>query len=435
MPLLKQPGSVPDMSPATARHEIDLHGFTHGGEAVGRLPSGKACFVAYAIPGERVVVEVVEEHKRWARGRLVEVVEPSPDRVPAPCPYFGQDEAGEPRCGGCALQHIAPERQAQLKRQVVVDQLERIGKLSGPPVEDTVTPATFGYRCSARFAVDEQGRLGFRRWRSNEVLPIDTCILLTAQAQSVRDEAGDGWSGAQEVVVRAGSAGRALVVTPGPGGLPPLPAGDADVALVGTGGAAELRGSARIAMRVGGLDYRVSALSFFQAGEAGAEALVRLVRQEAEIRPGDSALDLYAGVGLFAKPLAVDGATVTAVEAHPDAAADAEHNLAGLPAQVLHETAEEAVERLIAEGRWHDVIVLDPPRAGAGPALVEQLPRLRPRAVIYVSCDPAALARDAAALVASGLVLERVTPVDQFAQTAAIESVAVFRPAAGGDPD
>src|SRR5690606_13367621 len=130
----------------------DLHGFTHGGEAVGRLPSGKACFVAYAIPGERVVVEVVEEHKRWARGRLVEVVEPSPDRVPAPCPYFGQDEAGEPRCGGCALQHIAPERQAQLKRQVVVDQLEHIGKLSGPPVEDTVTPATFGYRCSARFA-------------------------------------------------------------------------------------------------------------------------------------------------------------------------------------------------------------------------------------------------------------------------------------------
>ena len=417
------------MTPAAPRHEIDLHGFTHGGEAVGRLPSGKACFVAYAIPGERVVVEVVEEHKRWARARLVEVVEASPDRVPAPCPYFGQDESGEPLCGGCALQHIAPARQAQLKRQVVVDQLERIGRLSEPPVADTVTPSGFGYRASARFAVERDGRLGFRRRRSNEVLPIDTCILLTGDTQSVRDEAADGWVGAEEVVVRAGSAGRAIVVTPGPGGLPPLPAGDAGVALVGTGGAAELRGSAAIAMRVCGLDYRVSATSFFQAGEAGAEALVHLVRESAAIRAGDSALDLYAGVGLFAKPLAVDGATVTAIEAHPVAAADAEHNLAGLTTQVLQETAEDAVERLVTEGRWHDVIVLDPPRAGAGPRLVEQLPRLRPRAVIYVSCDPAALARDAKALVAAGMVLERATPVDQFAQTAAIETVAVFRPA------
>jgi 23S rRNA (uracil1939-C5)-methyltransferase len=420
----------PTMTPRTPPlHTIDLHGVTHGGEAVGRLPDGKACFVPYGIPGERVTVEVVEAHKRWSRGRLVEVVESSPDRVDAPCPYFGQDADGTPRCGGCALQHVAPARQAELKRRIVVEQLERIGKLVDPPVAETVTPAAFGYRSTARFAVADDGQLAFRRLRSNDLIPVDTCILLTPEAQGVRDEAGDGWVGVDEVTVRAGTAGRGMVVAPGPGGMPPIPEGEADITLLSASGApAELRGTGAVRMRVAGLDYRVSATSFFQAGVPGAEALVQLVREAAAVGPGESALDLYAGVGLFAKALAADGATVTAVESHPVAAADAEVNLAGLPAQVLREPVEETVARLVAEGRWHDVVVLDPPRAGAGAELAAALSQLEARAVIYVSCDPAALARDARALIDAGMVLERATPVDQFAQTAAIETVAVFRP-------
>jgi tRNA/tmRNA/rRNA uracil-C5-methylase (TrmA/RlmC/RlmD family) len=184
-------------------------------------------------------------------------------------------------------------------------------------------------------------------------------------------------------------------------------------------------------MRIGtdgeALEYRVSATSFFQAGPDGAAALLRLVREAAAAGPGDSALDLYAGVGLFAKGLAVDGATVTAVETHRGAIADAEANLAGLPAQVVRERAEGAVRRAVADGRWYDVVVLDPPRSGAGPDLCAQLPQLEPRTIVYVSCDPAALARDTRALLDAGMTLERVTPVDQFAQTAAIEAVAVFR--------
>jgi 23S rRNA (uracil1939-C5)-methyltransferase len=416
--------------PPAERHQVLLHGFTHGGEAVGRLPDGKAVFVPYGIPGERAVVEVVEQRKRWARGRLVEVVEASPDRVDAPCPYFGQEEDGTPRCGGCALQHIAPARQAALKRQVVVDQLERIGHIEDPPVDETITPAGFGYRASARFAVDGAGRLGFRRLRSHDVLPIDTCILLTPDAQAVRDGAGDGWEGVEEVTVRAGSLGRAMVIAPGRGGIPDVPEGDADVALLDAAGkAAPLRGEGAVLMRVGGLDYKVSATSFFQAGPRGAEALVALVRGAAAVEDGESALDLYAGVGLFTKALATDGATVTAVESHPAAVADAEENLNGVSAQIVREDAAQAVERLVAEGRWYDVVVLDPPRSGAGPDLCALLPALAPRVLVYVSCDPAALARDARALLDAGMHLERVTPVDQFAQTAAIEAVAVFRPA------
>jgi 23S rRNA (uracil1939-C5)-methyltransferase len=413
-----------------ARHTIELHGITHGGEAVGRLPSGKACFVPYAIPGESVVVEVVEEKKRWARGRLVEVVEASPDRADAPCPYFGQDPDGRTRCGGCALQHVTPRRQAEMKRRILVEQLERIGGISDPPVHPTVTPAAFGYRSSARFGVTPDGHLGFRRLRSNELIEVDTCILLTPEAQDVRDEAGDGWEGVEEVTVRAGSQGRVMVIAPGPGGMPPLPPGEADLALLGTGGAAELRGDGVTTMTVAGLDYRVSPTSFFQAGPLGAEALVALVRESAAVQPGDAVLDLYAGVGLFAKALARDGATVTAVETHPSAVADAEHNLAGSDATVLRERAEDVVARLAAEGRWHDVVVLDPPRSGAGPDMVAAIAALESRVIVYVSCDPAALARDAKALLGAGLQLERVTPVDQFAQTAAIEAVAVFRTAA-----
>jgi predicted RNA-binding protein with TRAM domain len=168
-------------------HEIDLDGITHGGEAVGRLPDGKACFVPYAIPGERVRVEVVEERKRWARARVVEVVRPSPERVTAPCPYFGQD-----KCGGCQLQHLAPAAQPALKRRIVTEQLARIGRIVDPPVAETVVVRPFGYRNRARFGVDAQGRLGYRRAQSHDLVPIDRCLLLTDQAQKVRDEAGDG---------------------------------------------------------------------------------------------------------------------------------------------------------------------------------------------------------------------------------------------------
>lgn len=418
--------------------ELTLRGLTHGAEAVGRLPSGKACFVPFAIPGERVRVEVVEERRSWARGRLVEILEPSADRVTAPCPYFGQERPdGTPRCGGCALQHVAPERQAAMKRQIVTEQLERIGRFTAPPVAETVTPEKFAYREQARFAVDPAGHLGFRRAGTHKIVPIDDCLLLTPEAQRVRTAAGDQWRGAKEVVVRAGQSRRgALVVTPGSGGMPELPEGDDAVAIAGPGRTVDLRGDATVHRSVAGLRYRVSPGSFFQAGTVGAEALVALVRAAAAVTRGETVLDLFAGVGLFSRALAAEGARVTAVESSRSAAQDARHNLADgegagdaedLQAEVLTEPAEAVVHRFAEQARWFDVVVLDPPRRGAGPRLCVELPRLEPRAVVYVSCDPAALARDARVLVDAGLHLELVTPVDVFAQTASIESVAVLR--------
>lgn len=418
------------------RAEIPLDGLTHGAEAVGRLPAGKACFVPYAIPGERVVVEVVEEHARWARARLVDVVEASPDRVEPPCPYFGPG-----RCGGCAVQHVAPRRQARMKRRVVVEQLERIGKLTDPPVADTVAVAELGYRSQARFAATPSGRLGFHHGRAalgeegvrpDDVTPIDRCLLLTPATQALREEAGDDWAGVESVAVHAGSGSGAFVVTPGPGGMPPMPAGDTPIALVGADGAPALRGDPTVTERVAGFDFRVSPTSFFQPNPAGAEVLVSLVSEAAAVAPGEGVLDCYAGAGLFSRVLAADGGTVVAVEANPVAADDARANLADTTARVVTDDVARFLRGLPAPAADPDfrVVVLDPPRRGAGKRVVGAVVRQAPRVVVYVSCDPAALARDARALENAGYRLTRAVPVDQFAQTAHIETVATFRPAA-----
>lgn len=399
--------------------ELDLDGITHGGEAVGRLPEGKACFVPFAIPGERVRVRVVEERRRWARGELLEVLVPSPDRVEAPCALFGPGG-----CGGCQLQHVAPERQTALRRRVLIEQLERIGGISDPPVTAAVRCGDEAYRTRARFAVTRDGRLGFRRAGSHDVVPVARCHLATADLQALRERMGDGWAGVGEVTLRTGSAGSAAVVTPGPDALPPLPATADDVALLdATGTAVGLRGDGVLTEVVDGFGFRVSPTSFFQANRCGAETLLRLVRAAAAVQPGERVLDCYAGVGLFARGLAEDGGVVTAVEAHPAAAADARHNLAG------HATVVEDDVAAVVAG-WDarvDVVVLDPPRRGAGAAQVTAMAGLAARTIVYVACDPAALARDAAALRDAGYDLIEVVPVDQFAHTAHIEAVATFR--------
>ena len=380
---------------------VDLHGFAHGGEAVGRLPDGRVVFVAYAIPGEQVSVEITEDHKRYARARLVEVVTPSEDRVQPPCPYFGPGA-----CGGCRLQHIAPARRKVLQRQVVVDQLQRLGRIPDPPVAEMVDAGEYGYRNRARFGVTPSGALGFRRASSNELLPIDRCLLLDDATQALREKAGDGFAGVGEVEVRTATAGSAVVVDP-------------------TGSAHLVAGDGELHQTLDDLAYDVSPTSFFQSNTAGAQILLRLVRAAAGVQAGDTALDLYAGVGLFAKGLVADRATVTAVEGAPASAADAQRNL-GPSAQVVAAPVERTLPRMLRQRLTFDVVVLDPPRRGAGKDVTDQVATLAGRTIVIVACDPAALGRDAGILRERGWNLVEAVPVDQFAQTGHIEVVATF---------
>lgn len=386
---------------------VTLEGLAHGGEAVGRLPDGRVVFVAHAAPHETVAVEVTQERRRWARARLVDVVTPSVERVTPPCPYFGPD-----RCGGCALQHIDQPAQRRLLRQVVVDQLERLGGITDPPVSDVMAAGDYAYRSRARFGVTHAGALGYRRHASHSIIPIDRCLLLDEPTQALREAAGDDWRGAREIEVRTAPNGATVVADP-------LTAPRVVI------------GDATLTETVADLSYRVSASGFFQANRRGAGILVDLVRDGAGAGPGDTALDLYAGVGLFARALAADGVEVTAVEGHPGSVADAEANLAGL-ASVIHAPVEHTVARLHRDGRRFGVVVLDPPRRGAGADVVDHVAAIARRVIVIVACDAAALGRDAGVLRRAGWRLNRAVPVDQFAQTGHIEVVATFSPV-GGD--
>lgn len=384
-----------------------------GGDALARDAEGRVVFVPGALPGEAVRVRLVERRADYARAQLVEVLEASADRVAPPCPHVARG------CGGCGWQHVHPDAQRRLKAAVVTDALQRLGGLTDPPVAETAALPTAGYRTTVRMAVERDGRLAFRRVRAHELVAVDACLVAHPLLAPLIAEGR--FPGVSEVTLRCGAATGERLVWAEPSGLgvavPPL-----DHTVV----AAPDRPPGPAAAYhevVAGHRFRVSALSFFQPSLVGAEALVELVTAAvAGLEPARAA-DLYAGVGLFAAALATAGWSVIAVESSPSAAADARHNLAGLPARVVRADVR----------RWRphrvQLVVADPPRAGLGRAGVATVVTCRPERLVLVSCDPASLGRDASLLAAAGYQLERATPVDLFPHTPHVEVVSVFAPA------
>ncbi|MEX0952957.1 MAG: class I SAM-dependent RNA methyltransferase [Nitriliruptoraceae bacterium] len=404
-------------------HDLTVDGFTHGGEGVARL-DGKAVFVPGTIPGEQVRIRIVDDRKRWARGELVEVRQASPDRVVPPCPYVGA-------CGGCDLQHIEVDAQRRLKTRVVREQLQRIGRIVDPPVDGCLAVGeSTGYRHHAQLHADPDGRLGFRRVSSHDVIAIDRCLVLTDDAQRLVDQVGDG-TGAQRLVVRVAAEGRAAVLTPGESGLD-LPDGDFDLLLEQPDGRTiAIRGEGELSETIAGQTLRFAADAFFQVSPAGAEAIVAQVLDALGDLEGALVWDLYAGVGLLSLPIAAAGADVVAVESNRSAARLAERNAdeANLPVDVLHADVAEVTAKAVAgeDGlEAPDLVVLDPPRAGAEARVLDDLARLVPQRIIYVACDVAALARDTARLTEHGYRLTRAVPLDLFPMTHHVEVVATF---------
>lgn len=416
--------------------ELTLDAIAHGGEAIGRH-GGKAIFVPYAIPGERVRVEIVEEKARWARARLLEVLTPSPDRVSPPCPYFGLDQ-----CGGCQWQHIAYPRQAELKQAIVADQLRRLGRIAAPPVADIVVladPATpddapqllaYGYRNLAQFAVTPAGQTGYKRAGGHDTLPVERCLLLHPQLDNLHAALDTATFGLQGLSLRAGvNTGDALILLESVSDEQPeleinLPAA---IVLRTPREVQPLIGTPWLMEEVLGQRYRISAESFFQANTAGAAALVEIVTAYADARPTDVVLDAYCGVGLFALALADTAQAVIGIEASPSACEDFAVNAGACANVELHEgPVEDVLPALQAQSLRVDIVVLDPPRAGAGPEVIRELAALGPRRIVYVSCDPATLARDAVHLVQEGYRLVEAQPVDLFPQTYHVETVALW---------
>jgi 23S rRNA (uracil1939-C5)-methyltransferase len=403
--------------------KLQLTAMAHGGSALGRH-EGRVIFVPYAIPGETVQVELVEARTRWGRARLLEILEPSPHRVEPPCPYYGQD-----KCGGCQFQHIDYEAQAEYKREVVIDQLARLGGLPDANVQEIIGAAEpWSYRNHVQFHTTPQGNLGFLTADTHHVIPIKECLITDPLLDELWAALDMEWPQLHRLSLRCGSAtGDRMAIFE----LNEYEDFDIEVdfsvscvILLADGEAVVLMGNAYLEEQVAGRDYRVSADSFFQVNTAGAEALVALVHEGLAPASGDTLVDLYCGVGLFGLSLADRVARVVGVESDASAAADFRFNAQGMHQVALIENNAQAALPRIAEPI--DLLVLDPPRSGAGQGVIEQSARLKPRRIAYVSCDPATLARDARHLVESGFELREVQPVDLFPQTYHVESVALF---------
>ncbi len=403
--------------------ELTVDVMAHGGDALG-WHEGKAIFVPYAIPGERLRVEVVDDRERYAHARLLEVLTPSSSRIEPPCPHFGPA-----RCGGCHWQHIAYPVQARLKSLVVVDQLERIGKIKEPPVLEPIPDETgWAYRNRALFHIDAQGRLGFLSPRSHEVYPIDACPILCEPLNDLLAALDMTYPELEWMTLRAGIATDDLMVVlqakheESPSLLVDFPL--SVVQIRHDGAIAPLIGLGYITEIVHGQEFRISATSFYQVNTAQAATLVDLVLNALELESTETVLDAYCGVGLFTAFLSERAEVVIGIEADHAAVADADHNLADAENVDLYEGPVEEVLPLVTETL--DAAVVDPPRTGLEPEVVDALAVHAPARLVYVSCDPATLARDAKRLCRKGYMLQWVQPVDLFPQTYHIETVSLF---------
>ncbi len=403
------------------RIRLTLERMAHGGEAIGRH-EGKVVFVPFGVPGEIVEVEIVEDRGSYARGRIVAVVSPSPERTDPPCPHFGE-------CGGCHLQHMRYEAQVRWKAEIVRDQLRRIGKIEDPPVRPTIpSPDPFGYRNQVQFSISADGRLGFQAMRSHRVVPISRCWIAHPMLQELYEALDIEGLSLRRLTLRCGvRTGDRMVIFETEGDEVPVLETDLRVSLVlltEEEKAIPLIGLDYLTEEVGGVRFRISAPSFFQTHTEMAEQIVRRVVEWADLHGTESVLDAYCGVGLFAAHLAPHARRVVGIEAHPAAAADAQYNLAGFPHVEIRTGTVEAVAPTL-EGPF-EVVVVDPPRSGCSKEALDALLRLAPRRWIYVSCDPATLARDARHLLDAGYRLREVQPFDMFPQTYHIETVSLF---------
>jgi 23S rRNA (uracil1939-C5)-methyltransferase len=403
--------------------ELTLDDMAHGGSAIGRH-AGRAIFVPYAIPGERIVARITDARTRYAFAEGVTLLEPSPHRVTPRCAHFGPG-----RCGGCHFQHIDYAAQLDYKRAIVIDQFKRIGGLTNVTVYPAIpSPDEWGYRNHATFHVDGEGNLCYIGTNNHTLIPVEECHIIRPELLDLLNELNfEDMPELDRVRLQIGSDGDLMVILSSPDDQPPELEVSIPVSInfvLSDNEPVNLIGSSNVAYSVHGRRFRVTAGGFFQVNLPQAEKLVDLVLERLNLQGSETVLDLYAGVGLFTAFIAERASLVTSIESYPPAVTDADENLADLDNIDL---IEGSVEDVLAELEGPvDAVVVDPPRTGVEPAALDILDDLGARTIVYVSCEPATLARDAKRLIAKGFRLVDVQPVDMFPQTYHIECVAHF---------
>jgi tRNA/tmRNA/rRNA uracil-C5-methylase (TrmA/RlmC/RlmD family) len=386
----------------------------HGGHCVARH-DGRVVFVRHALPGETVRVQITDgrESDRFLLGDAVEVLTPSMHRVVPACRF-----AGPGSCGGCDWQHSELSYQRELKAAVVAEQFQRLADLDVDVEVEALPGDTQGLRWRTRteFAIDASGAAGLHRHHSSEIIPVQDCLISTERVigTGVLDRR---WPMASSVDVVDASGESAAVTVP-------LPSRDSTVPHV----------TERVDTGQWSAEFRLSARGFWQVHPQAAATFVAHVLRELEPQPGERALDLYAGVGLFALALAdAVGPTgaVLAIESDARAIVDAKSNLRLRPEIELRRgKVDRALKPLVRQQIRTDLVVLDPPRTGAGKSVVKNIAALAPRAIAYVACDPAALARDVAYARDAGYVIRSLRAFDAFPMTHHVECIAILGPLA-----
>ena len=375
-----------------------------GGRGLARLPDGKALMAAFAAPGELVEVEVERIHPDYVEGVVTSVLEPSRSRVEAKCSLFGE-------CGGCQLQHLEYPAQLAAKEGIVREQLARIGGLPDAPVNPVVgADDPWAYRNHMRFTAGRKfGDAGFIHRRGRGLLTVKNCPIADPWVNAMLPRLQGHARGLHQIQLRRNASTGSTLIAPALDVLP------------------DESGQDHYTEELGGRRFRVSASSFFQVNSAQAEKLVQLVGGQLP-QQGRLLVDAYAGVGTFAALFAGRFERIIAIEESPSALRDAEVNLDGVKnVEFRRAKVEELLPGLTEEP---DVVLLDPPRVGCAPEVLEALVTLAPPTVVYVSCNPTTLSRDLRRLTAEGYTLEGVTPIDMFPQTAHIECVSrLTRPA------
>lgn len=427
---------------AGQRYEVEVGPVAHGGGHCVARHEGRVLFVRHALPGEKVVALVTEgtSTSRFLRADAVEILEPAKERIAPPCPFSGPG-----KCGGCDWQHVTPGGQRKLKGQVLTEQLAKLAGLTPAEAgwDGSVEPVggklpagqVPTWRTRVQYAVDQEtGKVGLRKHRSHEVQPVDRCLIAAEGVTELGIEARD-WPGiaSVEVIAASGSSDRQVVLTPRPGAQLPLVELDKPVSIARVddqGDIHRVHGRSFVRERATGRTWRVSNGGFWQIHPEAPDTLVDAVLDGLDPQWGENALDLYCGVGLFAGALAdrvgEEGA-VLGIESSKQAVADARHNLAALDnVRIECDRVETLLPRTGITAT--DLIVLDPPRSGAGRETVAHLVGLEARRIAYVACDPAALARDLAFFREGGYRPVSLRAFDLFPMTHHFECVAVLEP-------
>jgi 23S rRNA (uracil1939-C5)-methyltransferase len=403
-------------------YEVRLEKLVYGGDAMGRLPDGRAVFVPFALPGEVVRLRVSEQKEHYARAELVEILEASAQRVTPRCAHFAY-------CGGCHYQHMDYDTQLEAKGVVLQEQLQRIAGLQHlPTVETCASPHEYYYRNHIQFHLTREGRLGFQKARSNQTFAIRECHLPEPAINQI-------WPlievepvpGLERLSLRCGMADELMLILESSGTQPlDFSIEDLPISVVHQTpvGSLVLAGSDHIYIDVGGRSFLVSAGSFFQVNTLQAAAMVSHVMANLPLSDTTTVLDVYCGAGLFSAFLAPRVKSLVGIELSPETCNDFTTNLDEFDHVSLYEASAEDV---LGSTRFNpDAILVDPPRQGLGAKAVEAIVAQGASNIAYVSCDPATLARDARRLAIGGYTLKKIALFDLFPQTYHIESISYW---------